>query len=262
MGITRSHHEHLRHEHLRHIREHGHRGAVRPASDRIVSTNLVRAAAGTSPLVGIATEGNRAEMSRTGRARGTPNTDGFAIGWPLACRRPDFPVMRGGGREESMLWGRAERRRGGREWSAAVARGFPPVPVHDFFHGSAFWAAPSGLVRDSPGAAVPWSARHQAARAIPGARLRARRTASSSSSRRRRPGQRGSAAAPSRRWRHQPRIAGTGPIAQRREDPHRRLLDVLRQVLGPSRSVRRGSGSSVACAFTRRFSPVLVALTL
>jgi len=53
--------------------------------------------------------------------------------------------MRGGDREESMLWGGAERRRGGGEWSAAVARGFPPVPVHDFFHGSAFGLRPAAL---------------------------------------------------------------------------------------------------------------------
>ena len=64
------------------------------------------------------------------------------------------------------------------------------------------WAAPSGLVRDSPAVAVPWSACHQAARAIPGGSLRAPRTAASSSSRRRRPARRGSAAAPPRRWRH------------------------------------------------------------
>ncbi len=54
-------------------REHGHSGAVLPASDRIVSTNLVRAAAGTPRLAGIATEGNRAGMSRTDRERSLPN---------------------------------------------------------------------------------------------------------------------------------------------------------------------------------------------
>jgi hypothetical protein len=47
----------------------------------------------------------------------------------------------------------------------------------------------------------------------------------------------------------QPRIAGTSRIVQHREDPHRRLLDMLRQVLGPQtrppaqpgRCGRRGS---------------------
>jgi hypothetical protein len=39
------------HEH-RHSGEHGHSGAVLPASDRIVSTNLVRAAAATPRLAG------------------------------------------------------------------------------------------------------------------------------------------------------------------------------------------------------------------
>src|SRR5260370_6841620 len=50
-------------------REHGHSGAVLPASDGIASTNLVRAAAGTPRLADIATEGNRAGLSRTDRER-------------------------------------------------------------------------------------------------------------------------------------------------------------------------------------------------
>jgi hypothetical protein len=57
-------------------REHGHGGAVPPASDRIVSINLVRTAAVTPRLLAITTVGDRAGMSRTGKARGTPSRRG------------------------------------------------------------------------------------------------------------------------------------------------------------------------------------------
>jgi hypothetical protein len=41
----------------RHYREHGHGGAVAPASDRIVSINLVGTAAVTPRLIGYRHEG-------------------------------------------------------------------------------------------------------------------------------------------------------------------------------------------------------------
>jgi hypothetical protein len=57
-------------------REHGQGSAVPPASNRIVSINSVGATAVTPRLAGHRHGGDRAGMSRMGRARGTPNTNG------------------------------------------------------------------------------------------------------------------------------------------------------------------------------------------